>query len=190
MNNALEKAAVHRLIGVLPVGMVPEIAPKITAAHISGYLNLPATVLGPAEIPEGAFNSLRLQYDAGRVLDIFESRDFGNFRKLVAVLDIDLFVPIFTHVFGEARQGGNVALVSLYRLGKHPDGSTPSSPLLHERTAKVSLHELGHLFGLFHCDDDRCLMHFSVGLEALDRLSMHFCRYCLRYFNEAVAQGD
>ncbi|CAB5114655.1 hypothetical protein D3OALGB2SA_2602 [Olavius algarvensis associated proteobacterium Delta 3] len=186
MNNTLETTAA---IGVLPVGMVPEIAPKITAAHISGYLNLPATVLGPADIPEAAFDSLRLQYDAGRVLDIFESRDFGDVRKVVAVLDIDLFVPIFTHVFGEARQGGNVALVSLYRLGKHPNGSTPASPLLHERTAKVSLHELGHLFGLFHCEDDRCLMHFSGGLEALDRLPLHFCRYCLRYFNEAVANG-
>ena len=99
--------------------------------------------------------------------------------------DLDIFAPILTYVFGEAKQGGKYALVSLYRLKKNPDGSgLPQSHLL-ERVAKVALHELGHLFNLIHCMDERCLMHFSGRLQDLDRASLYFCSYCSVYIREA-----
>jgi archaemetzincin len=58
------------------------------------------------------------------------------------------------------------------------------------RAAKVTLHELGHLLDVFHCDDPMCLMHFSGGLSELDDLPMQFCRYCRRYVKEAVATAQ
>jgi len=175
-------------IGVLPIGAVPEIAPKVIAANVSGYLNLPAEVLPPIKKPDYAFDARRLQYDAGRILTQLETLPFDDHQKIIAVLNVDLFVPIFTYVFGEARQGGKCALVSLVRIGMHVDGSTPPKSLLNERAAKVGLHELGHLFGLLHCDDGKCLMHFSGGLGTLDRLPLYFCRYCRRYFHEALME--
>ena len=174
-----------RIIGVVPVGEVPELAPKVIAAHITGYLKFSAEVLDPLEHPVYAFNERRLQYDAGEIINFFESATFDEYDKVIGVLNVDLFVPIFTHVFGEARQNGRCALVSLFRLaeGKKRDKST--SALLLERAAKVALHELGHLFNLFHCEDNKCLMHFSGDLEDLDRTPLYFCRYCSAYYKDA-----
>lgn len=167
-----------RLIGVVPFGEVSEIALKVIAAHISGYFNLSAQVLPPLVSPEYAFDQGRLQYDAGIILKAFESMPFDDYKKVIGVLNLDLFVPIFAHVFGEARQGGKFALVSLYRLCENPESLSSPSARMYERAAKVALHELGHLFNLHHCERQRCLMHFSGGIDQLDETPLNLCRYC------------
>ena len=167
-----------RIIGVIGIGDVPETALKVIAAHITGYLNLQSEILPALEHPSFAHDPKRLQYDAGKILKALESMPFTEYEKVIGVLDLDLFVPIFTHVFGEARQGGKYALVSLCRLGKGSGDRNPPSPLLLERAAKVALHELGHLFDQLHCEDHRCIMHFSGRSEDLDNTPLYFCRYC------------
>ena len=176
-------------IGLIPIGEVPEIIPKSLAAHMLGYLNLDADILPPREAPSYAHDIKRLQYDAGLILKAIESEPIQGYTKLLGVLDLDIFVPIFTHVFGEAKQGGRCALVSVYRLKKNSDGSPSPMPLLLERAAKVALHELGHLFDLRHCTDKRCLMHFSGELEDLDRTPIYFCRYCSVFLRDALQEA-
>ena len=139
-------------------------------------------ILSPVEVLEYAYIISRRQYDAGRILKRFESMHFENCTKVIAVLNVDLSVPIFTYVFGEARQNGRYALVSLFRLAKNNDGTGTSTDLLLRRTVKVALHELGHLFNIFHCDDTNCLMHFSGDLEDLDNIPLGFCNYCSTCF--------
>ena len=173
-------------IGIIPFGEIPEVVPKIIAGNIIAYLNLLAEIITPAENPDYALNDKRLQYDAGTILINLESSCLNNYEKVIGILDVDLFVPIFSHVFGEAKQGGKYALVSLFRLKKNPDGSTTVSSIFYERAAKVALHELGHLYNLFHCEDKRCLMHFSGGLEDLDETPLYFCRYCTAFFKDAL----
>ena len=173
-------------IGVLSIGEVPEIVSKSVGAHILGYLNLDADMLPHIDPPEYAFDDKRRQYNAATILKTLESGAFQHYAKVIGLLDVDLFIPIFTHVFGEARQGGKFALVSLYRLRKNPDGSVPPEPTLLERVAKVALHEAGHLFNLLHCMDERCLMHFSGNLEDLDSTPLYFCRYCTTYLRDAL----
>jgi archaemetzincin len=170
------------------MGELHNLAPKVIAAHISGFLNLEAIVLPPLNRPAYAFHSDRLQYNVITILKELESNPIQGIQKVVAVLDVDLFLPVFTHVFGEARQGGRVALVSLFRLGEDPAGPAPPSPsaTLLERSAKVALHELCHLYNLSHCDRHDCLMHFSGNLDDLDTISFRLCRYCASYFQNAV----
>jgi len=178
-------------IGVVPLGDVPEIALKVIAAHISGYYKLSVQILPPLEHPEYAFDERRFQYNAGIILKAFESMRFNDYEKVIGVFNLDLFIPIFTHVFGEAKQGGKFALVSLFRLGKNPDGSSSPSSLIFERAAKVALHELGHLFYLLHCREKRCLMHFSGGIQDLDDTSIYLCRYCSTFLkNRLLRQSD
>ena len=167
----------ENVVGVMAIGHVPALALKVVAAHVSGYLNFPSKIIPPLPLPRDALDANRLQYDAGLLLKYLESESLDGCSKVIGVLSVDIFVPIFTHVFGEARQGGNLALVSLFRLGQNPEAGHPS-PLGLERCAKVALHELGHLFNLSHCEDENCLMHFSGSLSDLDRLPIFFCRYC------------
>jgi archaemetzincin len=73
-------------------------------------------------------------------------------------------------------------------LAEKKDGSSPPPGIL-ERTAKVALHELGHLFNLEHCHDTRCLMHFSGNLTELDETPLYYCRYCATYFRDALRRS-
>jgi len=165
-------------VGVLPLGEIPELAPKIIAANISTCFNLSAETLPSIDLPDAAIDRRRLQYDAGKLLKSLDSMIFNGCGKVIAVLDQDLFVPIFAYVYGEARQGGDFGLVSLFRLGRNPDGSSPPPWLYYERAAKVALHELGHLFNMFHCEEKKCLMHFSGDMTDLDEVPLYLCRYC------------
>jgi archaemetzincin len=173
-------------IGVVPLGKISDIVSKTIAAGILGYLHLDAEVLQPRKIPENTYDQGRLQYNAGLLLEAFESIPFQYHKKVIGVMDVDLFVPILTHVYGEARQGGGFALVSVHRLKRNLDGSPVPAPLLLERASKVALHELGHLFNLVHCEDGRCLMHFSGGVNDLDNTPPYFCRYCSLYLRDEL----
>ena len=177
-----------RIIGVAPVGDVPELVPKVIAAHITGYLNLAAEILTPLELPAAAIDEIHRRYDAAAIIGCFESSLWGDYDKVISVFNVDLFIPTFAYVFGEARQGGKHALVSLFRLSKENERRNPPSDILCERAAKVALHELGHLFDLFHCEQKNCLMHYSGGLSDLDEIPLYFCRYCNAYFQDALAR--
>lgn len=173
-------------IGICAVGQGVELFVKVVAAHLSGYLNLDPKILSDLPHPAHAFSEKRLQYDAGAILRDLENTNFTDCRKVIAVLNIDLFIPIFTHVYGEARQNGKIALVSTYRLSQKKDGAAALPARTFERTAKVALHELGHLFNLEHCRDSKCLMHFSGNLTELDETPLFYCRYCATFFRDAL----
>jgi len=169
-------------VGVLPVGNVPDIATKVVAAQFVGMWNIHADVLQSLEHPQYAFDQRRIQYNAGAIITDLESSGdtpaFADYHKIIGILDLDLFVPVFTHVLGEARLGGKFALVSLFRLDRNL-----------ERAAKIALHEFGHLCGLEHCENDGCLMKFSKGIRELDTLRLRFCRHCSASFQNAFAFG-
>lgn len=164
---------------------VSTLAAKLIAAHITAHLKLPSAILPRVNPPDAAYDKRRGQFDAAEFLQFLARQSFGKLEKIVAVTAEDIFVPIFTYIYGEAEQGGKFAVVSLFRLCPNP-GTCPTPPVVFERAAKIAMHEIGHLFNLIHCDDEHCLMHFCGSLTQLDQTAMHFCRYCLKYFRLAA----
>ena len=73
--------------------------------------------------------------------------------RVLAVTDVDLFIPVLTFVYGEAQLGGRAAVVSTARLSVEP--RAPTTPAVARRLVKETVHELGHTFGLLHCDAPR-----------------------------------
>ncbi len=100
--------------------------------------------------------------------------------RLLAVTSLDLYVPVLTFVFGEAQLSGACAVVSLHRLREEFYGLPAREELMRERLLKEAVHELGHTFGLRHCDDWRCVMTSSHGVERLDVKGADFCVLCGR----------
>lgn len=170
-------AGEKRCIAVIPFGKPPEAALEAIAAMIPVHFGTPAKILSSIENPSYAFDPVRLQYNAAGIIKALEATALPGYRKVIGVLTVDLFLPVFTHVFGEAREGGRCAIVSLYRLGMET-GSSPTRGSVPERAAKVALHELAHLFNNTHCTDRNCLMHFSMNLQELDEMPVEFCQYC------------
>jgi archaemetzincin len=68
--------------------------------------------------------------------------------------------------------------VSLQRLDERFYGLPARQELLRERLVKEAVHELGHTFGLRHCDDWRCVMTSSHAVDRLDVKGIEFCRVC------------
>ncbi len=92
----------------------------------------------------------------------------------------DLTAPGFDYVFGYAIPEKRTGAVSLFRLSNNMGDTTEVEPLAVERTTKEILHEAGHLLGLGHCEDPRCVMRYSQTLHDTDIKSCHFCPHCLR----------
>ncbi|HXG93242.1 MAG TPA: hypothetical protein VNN73_12900 [Blastocatellia bacterium] len=102
----------------------------------------------------------------------------SNGTKTLGVADVDLFIPIFTFVFGEAQLAGRAALISVHRLRQQFYGLPEDERLFYERCEKEAVHELGNVFGLAHCKRFDCVMRFSNSIEMVDIKTNSFCATC------------
>lgn len=169
----------HRaFLGLVALGPVdPEIIRRLRKA-VAKILGLPVRVLRPLILPEKTFHIVRGQYHSTQILEYLLSEpDSGAFR-ILGIAAVDLYIPILTFVFGEAQLNGTAAIISSFRPRGDADGSHPSLAVLLKRLIKLSIHELGHTFGLGHCREEGCLMGFAANLEKLDQKNLALCHYC------------
>ena len=135
--------------------------------------------------PSCAYDSSRKQYNSSLLLaKLIEMKPKDSLR-ILGVTDLDLFIPILTFVFGEAQLNGPTAVVSIHRLKNEFYGLPRNDQLLQERLEKEAVHELGHTFGLRHCPDSECVMHFSNSLQDTDRKRSSFCSRCLELLEKS-----
>ena len=81
-------------------------------------------------------------------------------------------------VFGETNLRGQVAAIYLPRLRPEFYNLESDEPLFYDRIVKEAIHELGHSFGLIHCNNKRCIMHFRNSLHDTDFKNRSFCEIC------------
>jgi archaemetzincin len=124
---------------------------------------------------EEFYNSARRQYNAREIV----KRYLGQCRSgefLLLIVDDDIYVSGLNFVFGLAWQ--NVAIVSACRLRQEFYGLKPDRKLFMERLMKEAVHEIGHLHGLDHCGNRRCVMAFSNWIGDTDHKSWRLCSDC------------
>jgi len=127
---------------------------------------------------EFAFDRDRGQYGSIAVLEMLLRRCPDDARKLLAVTERDLFIPVLTFVFGQAQLGGRVGVVSLARLRQEFYGLAANREVFLERAYKEALHETGHLFGLVHCAERKCAMSLATTVRQIDSKDAAFCAPC------------
>ncbi len=121
---------------------------------------------GELELPSYAYDPLRKQYYAPKLLDHLFQHDI----PALWIVKDDIFTDRMNFIFGLAIIDKG-AVVSTYRLK-----ST-------EIIVKEVIHEAGHYMGLGHCLND-CVMQFSNSLwEALQKPST-LCSDCKRRLGE------
>jgi archaemetzincin len=123
-----------------------------------------------------AYDRERKQYDSSKLLASLGKAE--REERVVGVADVDLYVPRLNFVFGEADVISGTAIVSLCRLRQEYYGLAPDEALFLERATKEIVHELGHTFGLGHCPNNKCVMHFSNSLADTDLKEARFCNMC------------
>jgi archaemetzincin len=127
---------------------------------------------------EFAYNPEREQYYSSAILERLPEIGSQACERILGIVDVDLYVPDLNFVFGEADMVEKTAVLSTKRLRPEYYGLPEDEELLQERTLKESVHELGHTYGLRHCPDKKCVMHFSNSLRDTDIKSSSFCENC------------
>ncbi len=137
------------------------------------------------QMPEEAYNPIRRQYKSEPILK--KTLDYalkiegetGGPCILLGIVDVDIYAHGMNFIFGEAQCPGRAAIISLYRLRPEFYGEQPNEQLFIERSIKEAMHEIGHAFGLVHCSNPLCVMHFSLHIGMTDRKQPEFCGNCL-----------
>jgi archaemetzincin len=134
-------------------------------------VDMQADLLPEMSVPPPAHNPRRDQYDANVLLGC--THEASVRAPTLGVTEVDLYVEGLNFVFGLAESPGKAAVISLHRLRSNVDTAR-----LRERAVKEAVHELGHTFGLPHCANPDCVMHFSNSLADTDRKGKVYCAQC------------
>jgi len=131
---------------------------------------------------EKSYSDQRKQYHSTVILESVIKSNPDMEGNVLILTEMDLFVPVLTHVFGEAQLNGKFSIVSVCRLYEEFYTSESDSRLVSDRSYKEILHELGHNFGLVHCKDWECVMHVSNSVEEIDIKGNYYCVSCQKNF--------
>jgi archaemetzincin len=172
-------------IHILPLGILPDGMLAKLHAGLEEVFGTRCVVLPAAGVPARAFNVSRQQYSSTEVLAGLAARALPGSR-LLAVTASDLYVPVLTFVFGEAQLEGPCAVVSTWRLRQEFYGLPADARLVRERLLKEAVHELGHTFGLTHCEEFQCVMAPSHAVEWIDLKDHNFCPACRERLNSIL----
>jgi archaemetzincin len=168
---------------LLPLGQIDTAVTRVLRHELARRFHQVTSVLPTESAPEYAFRWIREQYYAPQVLDSLARRTTANVKgqwtgHLLAVTDVDLYDDGLNFVFGQADLVDRVAVISLVRLREEYYRRPANPSRFRERAVREAVHEVGHTYGLVHCPDPRCVMHYSQRLADTDRKSSRFCREC------------
>ncbi len=176
----------------------------MAAVHILSHSGLPGRdfdrvlprveqILGVPVVPsvirldvDRVFDQSRRQYNSTALLAQLLAADFPATDKRIAVVDVDLYIPILTFVFGEAQLDAQAAVVSTHRLSNVFYGVEEDRILTLHPLEKEIVHELCHTFGLHHCRQFECVMRSSTYVEEIDLKKTEPCAACAQVLEERV----
>jgi archaemetzincin len=183
MSEHLPKSRAHPPLSLtlLPCGAVQREELNDLAAALAERGML-VSIAKEQPIPRAAFKPARQQYRGNDFLNA--ARAVPGARVLV-VTDCDLYADDLNFIFGLADFWGKCAAISLFRLHAAADREQ-----FRRRAAKEAVHELGHTFGLSHCANPRCVMHFSNSLDDTDRKGPDWCEACKRQLQKDPANAS
>ena len=153
---------------------------KVLSEEFNAYVSTAPPI---REIPLQLFDKQRNQWKSNEILQWLLDKYRSNkatTTKILAICDFDAYSNGLNFVFGEAYIDGRISAISVPRLRQEFYGLKEDQYLFYERIVKEAVHELGHAFGLSHCGNIRCVMHFSNSLSDTDIKETHFCNVCKR----------
>lgn len=176
-------------IYIQPLGNLDKEIIQYLENNLSQKFSLSIRLLKAMAVPVEAYNLKRRQYLAPDLLKNVLKASPSDTLKILGVTKADIFIPIFTYVFGQAQLNGKAALISLHRLNPEYYGALPNQELYKTRAVKEAMHELGHTFGLIHCPEEiSCIMSFSNSINEIDKKRRFFCPACGEFLGRKIEE--
>ncbi len=126
--------------------------------------------------------SFERQYNVSELIRVTNplSDDF----YILLLTSLDIYWSNLNYVFGftDMLRGISVVSISRLRQGAYDDK-------LIERAMKTITHEIGHLNGLRHCNNKKCVMTLSFSLSDTDRKDNKFCDRCFKRLLKIISGG-
>jgi archaemetzincin len=175
----LEKeAAMNIAVSLATVGPVPaELLPWL-AKRLEEVFNRPVVVQAMIPLPAAGYDPRRRQYRGDALITALPALVSPTTDRILGLADVDCYVPGLNFIFGLADPEGRAAFIALPRLRPSFYDLPEDQPLFRRRALTEAVHELGHTWGLAHCPDPHCVMHFSNTLHDTDIKGFAFCRRC------------
>lgn len=165
-------------IELVPVGPVGEELLAWLAERLTEQLDREVRVGDALSLPDRAYDPGRKQYRGGQILQALRGVPAPGAVRLLGLVEADCYAAGLNFILGQAGMHAREAFVALARL--HPSffGLPENQERFRERVLKEAVHELGHTWGLSHCPDPTCVMHFSNTLRDTDIKGVDFCPRC------------
>lgn len=166
------------VLQLLPVGSIDLALLEHLRAAIPQSLHVRCEIMPATLNPTSSYHPERQQFHSSEILERMRTLVRPQDWRVLAIADVDLYIPILKYVFGEAQLGGPCALISAYRLRQEFYGLDREDSLLRQRLLKEAVHEVGHTLDLHHCGDYQCAMASSHSVEWIDLREGTFCQAC------------
>ncbi len=165
-------------ITLKPIGEIDNKMLEELKQRLNQVFGCPVKTIPEVYSLKQAYDSKREQYLASELLARLKQSDVARDEKVLGIVDVDLYAPGLNFVFGQADMAARVAIISLCRLRQEYYGLPSDELIFLDRATKEAVHELGHTFGLEHCSNANCVMHFSNSLADTDWKEAAFCSKC------------
>jgi archaemetzincin len=148
------------------------------AARVGNVFGMKTDVQKASINIDRAFDQSRGQHNSTALIAQILNAVPLNEEKNILVVEVDLYIPVLTFVFGEAQLNGVASIVSTHRLQNQFYGLSHDYPLMLKRLEKEIVHEVGHNFGLYHCRQFECVMRSSTYVGEIDLKQAVPCAAC------------
>ncbi|HON83480.1 MAG TPA: archaemetzincin family Zn-dependent metalloprotease [Caldisericia bacterium] len=162
----------NRSIKIVPLIDPPNFILNEIKENFERIFNLPVFIEKNINIPVDFKNSLRNQHPVRNLISYLEENIVDDCLKIIGIINKDIYEEGYNFLFGSAEFNGKYAVISLFRLYDEDKN------LFLNRSIKESIHEIGHTFGLNHCNNKSCVMNFSLSINDVDRKERFFCKLC------------
>jgi len=179
-------------VSIIPIRDIPKSIMKSISDGIKEVYSpvvREVKVASKFELPSEAYNPNRDQYRAEIILQRLSSRYSSKEGKILAITTEDLYSEGLNFIFGQAQKPGKFALISLHRLRPEFWEDEKDRRRFLTRAVKEAIHELGHTFGLEHCESLSCVMTFSNRIGHTDRKDAKFCEKCKKKIKRLYQEG-
>ncbi|MFP4159303.1 MAG: archaemetzincin family Zn-dependent metalloprotease [Desulfobacterales bacterium] len=167
------------MILIVPIGPLPIYLISWLHDNLGVFTDNSTVEVGKAvPLPREGYDRQREQYRAEVLIELLTAMKHPGAERIVGLIDQDCYSQDLNFVFGQASLKGREAFVALPRLRPDCSGMEEDKNLFKNRVLKEIVHELGHTWGLPHCDRPGCVMRFSNSADDTDRKNPVFCSRC------------
>ncbi len=170
------------IVAVVPLFKFNQKILKLITGAIEKFYGLKTVVLKTARIPKKFYYKKLSRYNASKILDWFDETVglLSEYFKVIGVTHKDIYTKKGKYKYWGILGLGSVLGKSCVISTKRCKRALKTQKQFYDRVVKLTLHELGHTFGLMHCNYSKtCFMQDAKGtVLTLDKEKIKLCEKC------------